>query len=67
MKIRAVEEETKHDTYQVEVECSNCGYTREMKLARGKLVVRTSCPQCHCDTLLKKGKPTPTIHHQKDL
>ncbi len=67
MKIRAVEDETKHDTYQVDVECTNCGYTRLLTLARGKLLVRTSCPQCDCNTLRKKGTPAPTIHHHKDL
>ena len=67
MKIRAVEEETRHNTYQVDVECTNCGYTRLLTLARGKLLVRTACPQCDCDTLRKKGTPTSTIHHQKDL
>ncbi len=64
MNIKGVENETDR-TDDIELECPTCGYTRVISAPRGKLIVRSNCPQCKQAALQKKHQQM--ISHQKDL
>jgi hypothetical protein len=41
-------------TYEVDVECENCGYSGKHKVDKGTSVGWCGCPQCQCYRLKKK-------------
>lgn len=38
-------------TYQVVVQCQNCGYEGKVEITRGCAIGQRACPSCGCATL----------------
>lgn len=41
-------------TYDMQVQCSNCGYEGTIQIPKGYMVYTQKCPNCTCKTLLAK-------------
>jgi len=55
-------------TYNVIVECVNCGFDGNVSIFKGNLISSKACPNCGCKHLNKKGtikKPEETIRSNK--
>lgn len=49
------------NTYKLELNCKNCGYSGEVEITKGTLVSEANCPNCGNQSLNKVSPPMRLI------
>lgn len=54
-QILSIQEQAEIDfySYQVSVNCTNCGLNGKIRILKGNTVSNTKCPECSCYNLIK--------------